>query len=786
MSDNLLQTKLYVPQLRPSLVPRPNLIQKLNQGVLQGGKLTLISAPAGFGKTTLITDWITHSKRPTSWLSLDEEDCDPTRFLTYLIAAVQRIAPEIGIAALAGLQSPQPLPLQVILTPLLNEIAALPGPFTLVLDDYHVIDAQPIDQALTFLLDHLPPQMHLVITTREDPNFPLARLRVRGQLTELRAADLRFTFDEAVTFFREGMGLALSEDDIAALEARTEGWISGLQLAALAIQTSVQGDTASFIQSFTGSHRFVLDYLVEEVLHRQTATVQTFLLTTSILDRFCAPLCEAVLNDPAVSAQEILAYLEQANLFIVPLDNERRWYRYHHLFGDLLRRRLHQSGEAAIATIHKRASDWLEENGLDVEAFHHAAAANDIVRAERLIAGRGMPLHYRGVMVPVLNWLDSLPTADLEASPFLLVTYASVLTMTGKPAQEIRKILQSAEAVLQTAEPDDRTNDLIGQIAAIRAMLGIPQNQLETIITQSRRALDFLSPDNLPVRTTTTWTLGYAYQIKGDRSAAIQTYREAIINSEASGNVMMTLAATTCLGQLQEAENQLHQAADSYRRVLKLVGDPPWPSACEAILGLARIEYQWNDLETAERHANQSLQLAQQLSNVDTPAAVGLLLARLKLAKGEDAGAVARLSEVEQFASAHHFDQWLNEITAVRIQILLRQGNLAAADQLAQAHDLRVSQARVHLVQGDPSAALAVLEPVRQQAEARRWADERLKVMILQAIAYQAQGETEKAAAVLGELLMLAEPGGIIRRFVDEGPQMAVLLKEAARHNIAP
>ena len=427
MSMPLLATKLYIPTPRPKVVNRPRLIERLNEGLHR--KLTLISAPAGFGKTTLVGDWVAGCDRPVAWLSLDGGDNDPNRFLTYLVAALQTIAPTLGEGVLRVLQSPQPPPTESILTALLNEITTLPDSIVLVLDDYHVIDAKPVDQALTFLLEHLPPQMHLVIATREDPPLPLARLRVRDQLTELRATDLRFTPAEAAIFLNQVMGLNLSRGDIAALETRTEGWIAGLQLAAISMQG--HQDATSFIKSFTGSHHFVLDYLVEEVLHQQSESVQTFLLRTSVLDRLCGSLCDAVLYRnvdlhpmPSSSGQETLEYLEHANLFIVPLDNERRWYRYHHLFADLLRQRLQQSAISSIDSVrldipelHRRASQWYEDNGLEIEAFHHAAAANDVERAERLIEGKGMPLQFRGAVIPVLHWLESLPTTVLDANP---------------------------------------------------------------------------------------------------------------------------------------------------------------------------------------------------------------------------------------------------------------------------------------------------------------------------------------------------------------------------------
>src|SRR6266568_2148640 len=552
----ILATKLYLPPLRPHVVSRPRLIERLNEGLHRN--LTLISAPAGFGKTTLVSEWLAGGSQPVAWLSLDEGENDPARFLTYLIAALQTIAAKIGEGVLGGLQSPQPPPPEAILTTLLNDLTTIKDHFVLVLDDYHVIDAKPIDQVLTFLLNHLPPHMHLVIATREDPQLPLARLRARDRLTELRAVDLRFTPSEAAEFLNQVMGLTLSAQDIAALERRTEGWIAGLQLAAISLQG--HEDAAGFITSFTGSHHFVLDYLVEEVLGQQDARVQTFLLRTSILERLCGPLCDAVVLDPSTSGQATLEYLERANLFIIPLDNERRWYRYHHLFADLLRQRLHQSfasspadAQSHVNELHIRASQWYEDHSLAIEAFHHAVAADDVERAERLIEGKGMPLQFRGAMISVLNWLASLPTTILDARPSLWVTYASALTMSGQPISSVEEKLQAAEAALQEAEPDDKTRDLVGHIAAIRAMLAVPANQVETIIAQSRRALEYLHPNNLPVRATAHWTLGYAYQLQGDRAAARGAYTDVISLSQASGNIMVTIAATTCLGQVQEA-----------------------------------------------------------------------------------------------------------------------------------------------------------------------------------------------------------------------------------------
>ena len=796
MAPPILATKLYIPPPRPRVVPRPRLIERLNDGPHRRPGVTLISAPAGFGKTTLVSEWVAGGERlepkvRAAWLSLDEGDNDPRRFLVYLVAALQTISANIGAGVLRALQSPQPPPTESILTSLLNEITTVTGNFVLVLDDYHVIEAQAIDLALAFLLERLPPQLHLVIATREDPDLPLARLRARGQMTELRAADLRFTASEAAEFLNQAMGLKLSAENIAALETRTEGWIAGLQLAAISMQG--RQDATGFIESFTGSHRFVMDYLVEEVLHQQSERVQDFLLRTSILDRLCGPLCEAVLLDASAAGQETLDYIERANLFVVPLDNERRWYRYHQLWADLLRQRLHQSiaastgeAESRVNELHLRASQWYEDNGLEIEAFQHAAAANDVERAERLIEGRGIPLHFRGAVTTILGWLESLPKTVLDARPSLWWRYASLLLINGQTTGVDEK-LDAAEAALPATEPDEQTRNFVGRIAAARATLALTRYQAETMIAQSRRALEYLHPGNLSLRANANWTLGYAYLFQGDRAAARQALTEAISLSQASGDIFTTILATVGLGNVQEAENQLPPAAETYRRVLQLAGDQPLQIISEAHLGLARVLYEWNDLQAAEPHGRQSLHLARQYDSViDRFVICEVFLARLKLAQGDVAGAAAILAQADQSARQKNFVYRIPEVAAAQVLTLLRQGNLAAAAHLAETHQLPLGQARVRLAQGDAPAALAALEPWRRQVEARGWQDERLKVMVLQAVAHQAYGEKDKAVQVLGDALALAEPGGFIRIFVDEGAPIAQLLSEAAAQGLRP
>jgi LuxR family maltose regulon positive regulatory protein len=830
-------------------VLRPRLIARLSQCLHR--KLTLISAPAGFGKTTLVSSWAASCELKVAWVSLDEGDSDPKRFLTYFVATLQAVGANIGEEVLGFLRSPQPPPAESVLTALLNGITTVSDHFVLVLDDYHVIDAnlgsevrvpssnpgfpqrsgrEGVDGMLAFLLEHLPQQMHLIITTREDPRLPLARLRARGQLTELRAKDLRFTNSEAAGFLNQTMGLDLSAADIDALETRTEGWIAGLQLAAISMQGYQSHDR--FIESFTGSSRFIIDYLAEEVLEHEPEEVRDFLLRTSILERMCAPLCDEVLNttgvvapaaasplppppsssrpSPHFSSQAMLERLERSNLFVVPLDNERCWYRYHHLFADLLRQRLNQQlrqstkrdrsstndvvGE--VAQLHVRASRWYEDNGLEVEAFHHATAANDVERAERLIEGEGVPLHFRGAGAPVRKWLASLPKTVLDARPSLWVTYASALMMTGQHTA-VEEQLQAAEAAVaaitlqtagQGAEPDDglQARDLVGRIASMRATVAIIQHDVEALLVQSQRALEYLHPDNLPLRTAATYTLGHAYQLQGDRVAASKAYAEVIATSKSFGPSIYTTAATLCLGQVQEADCHLQLAAETYRRVLVLAGDPPRPIACEAHLGLARIFYQWNDLEASEQHGRQCLELTRQMESVGTFAQYGVFLASLKLAQGDVLGADAILTDAEQSVRQHNFMFRMPDVIAAQVLTLLHEGNLTKAAHLANTHALPFSQARICLAQGDPGTAIPVLGTLQHEAEARGWADELLKVMVLQAVALYTNNEKEKAVKLLGDTLALAETGGFIRIFVDEGPPMAHLLAEASANGIMP
>ena len=598
MSLPILAAKLFIPPLRHNFVQRARLIERLDQGLAAGSKLTLISASAGFGKTTLASEWAAVCGRKVAWLSLDEEDKDLTRFLTYFIAALQTlalskvegVAADIGAGVLEVLQSPQPPPIEAILTSLLNEITALPDKFMLVLDDYHVIDSKAVDEALTFLLKHLPPQMHLVITTREDPQLPLVQLRARGQLTELRAADLRFTPAEAAEFLNQVMGLNLLAEDITALEARTEGWIAGMQLAALSMQG--QPDAASFIRSFTGSHHFVLDYLIEEVLQRQPESIQTFLLRTSILERLCGPLCDAVLGSSSPSGQETLEYLERANLFIAPLDNERRWYRYHHLFADVLRMHLMAEQPEQVSALHQRASEWYEQDGSMDNAIRHALAAEDFARAADLIEQVFTAMRHNQQSATLRSWIKALPDELIRLRPVLSTEYAFV-SISGGEFDKVEPRLRDAERWLDSAAgtrerleaaaagmvvvDEVEFGRLPGMIAIIRAALALLRGDMPKVKQNAQKAYDLAQAGDLLTLGGAASQLGLAAWANGDLDTARVKTAEGMENLQQGGYLSAAVGSAITLADIQIAQGCLNEAMATFERALGWVTAPDAP-----------------------------------------------------------------------------------------------------------------------------------------------------------------------------------------------------------------
>ena len=848
MVTSLLATKLYIPPPRPNLVSRPRLIERLDEGLHLGHQLTLISAPAGFGKTTLLSEWVHSCGWPVAWVSLDEGDNDLARYLAYFVAALQTIGPvlsrspersegsaegaSIGEGVLSAFQAPQPLPLESILTGLINEIAAIQEQFVLVLDDYHVIEAEVIHNALTFLLDHLPPQMHLVIATRVDPPLPIARLRGRGQLTELRATDLRFAPDEAATFLNQVMGLDLTADCITALETRTEGWIAGLQLAALSMRG--REDIPGFIAAFTGSQHYVLDYLVEEVLQRQSESVQTFLLQTSILDRMTGPLCDAVTGEIGdrrleigsrtqspisnLQSQAILQYLESSNLFIVPLDNERQWYRYHRLFADFLRARLYQMWPDQVPALHRQASEWYEQNGQMAAAIGHALSAGDFERAAHLIEQTAEATMMHSQVATFMSWVERLPDDVMRTRPLLGVYHAWALVLSGHP-------LDGAESRLQDAIEADTAGSVSGEVAAFRAWIAALRGDTRHSTELSQRALELLPPQSLFLRSIVAGSLGLVYMWSGDVEAAFQTFEEVARIGQKAGNLMIAAIALRRLAQLRIMQGRLSEARVFCEQALELAVDGRGrrlPIAGLVLIVLGELLREWNDLESAARHLVEGIELTKQWGEVGAFDGY-VALARVKQAQRDVDGAHEEIQKAQQLATQFDASEVDDVFVALfQARLWIAQGNLEAAIGWSEGRGLVLSRAcpeqsrrverldgddgseedsgssplvrvleqltlaRMYLAQGQPDEALEVLESLLPTTETAGWTGFVIEILALQALALQGQGDIPQAIITLKRALSLAEPERYVRVFVDEGEPMAALLRQAASRGIAP
>ena len=759
---------------------RCRLLERLNGTLADGCSLTLVSASAGFGKTTLLGEWINDlkrrdPKRGVAWLSLDERDSDPSRFLMYFVAALQCIEPGIGTDAMTALQSPRAPSTDPILTELINEIEGLGKDIILVLDDYHTVDSRQVDAQLAFLLENLPAHLHLVIGTREDPNLPLPRLRARGLLSELRAGDLRFTPEETTLYLGASLGTELETEEIKALETRTEGWIAGLQLAALSMRG--QKDRSGFIRTFSGSHRYVLDYLADEVLRNEPVEIQTFLMRTSILDRLCGPLCEALMD--GISGQKTLEYLDRANLFIVPLDGERRWFRYHHLFREFLCRRQelgHSEDCIGAADLRIRASQWYEDRGFFVEAFKYAVAASSIDRAQRLATGGGMPKHSRDAVIAILDWLATLSTEILDARPILRILAASMSLVAGRP-DGVEEALVATERILFQSGQDDRNRDLHGRIAAARSALAVFRYQPDEMLLQATRALELLAPESLSSRMTAQWTTVVSHVMRENRTVVAGQFLELESLARASGDVFFIQVALTGLGENQIKNNLLNEAMETFTRALQAFGEHPQPNAHQAHHGLARILYEWNDLDRAEEEEERGLRIVRLYDeSVDRFILCELLLARIKIARGGFDAATAKLGELAVKAQSPRFRHRLPEIADLQVYALLRKGDIEAAARIADRCKLPLTQARVFLARNEPDQALALIQPYCAAMKAKGWKDEYLKVLMLQALAAQAKHFKNEACCLLGEVLELAESSGFIRLFLDEGKPMERLL----------
>jgi ATP/maltotriose-dependent transcriptional regulator MalT len=810
--DLVLSTKLHRPRPRSHLVSRSHLIKRLQQGMERA--LTLISAPAGFGKTTLLAQWLAEGGTPVGWVSLEPEDNEPVRFLSYVIAAIQKLDPDIGATALSLLQSPQPVPPERVLAVLTNELTNREeGDFALVLDDYHVIEASPIHESMIFLLEHLPPQIHLVISTRADPPLPFARLRAHGQLTEIRAAELRFTAEETRAFLQTVMGLSLPPNAIDALETRTEGWIAGLQLAALSLQG--RADVSSFLAAFSGSHRFVLDYLSEEVLSRQPAQVQSFLLTTSILSRLSGPLCDAVREREG--SQAMLERLEQANLFVVALDDQRRWYRYHQLFAEVLKSRLQQTEPTLLPELHRRASVWYEQHASVVEAVQHASASAHFERVAHLIEEHWVSLASRGYVQTLLGWLNTLPETLMQTRPRLCVVWATVLLIANQ-LDEVPVRLREAGQVLQAYSADlsaEEVQLLHGQITILWQGLAFHSGDLARSAAFARQALDLVPPTELVWRTGLMAAGAHTYLVSGDVTPATERLvADVVAELRALGNPSALLRGTTLLARLHVLQGRLRQATATYAEAAQiapskeelafLISSPAY------YFGLGDVLREWNNLDESEEYLMQGMDLVKGTLTVD--AVLVLLgytaLARLQQARGEHSLALATLSAFTQLGlQRHFFPPLVAHGAAVQAQVELARGNLAEAlrwadasglstadDDLSYLHEREyLTLARVRIAQGreDPAGpflqdALHLLHRLLQDAEAKARMGSALEMLVLRSLAFHAQNDRTQALSTLERALLLAGPEGYVHLFADEGAPMLALLRLAHARGMTP
>jgi len=859
LSSDILVTKLYRPRPRPDLVTRPRLLARLDAALHV--PLTVVLAPAGSGKTTLLADWLDQRMKdedrrmkngdanatshrssfivhPSSaaWLSLDADDKDPSTFLRYLIAAFQAILPTVGSTALALLQTPEPPAPEMLLRVVLNDLAMLPQETLLVLDDYHLITTPAIHAALAFLIERLPPQLHLILVSREDPPLPLARLRARGQLVELRARDLRFQLEETASFLRDSMGVAVTDAAVTTLNDRTEGWVAGLQLAALALRD--RADPADFVTALSISQRYLGDYVTGEVLDRLPAHLKTFVLQTSILERMCGPLCDAVLGledsdlrleeasspqasslKPQVSqaySQLILAELKRRQLLIVSLDDDRRWYRYHHLFAELLRARLREGVSAdAVAALHSRASAWYAAQGLVRDAVQHALAAQDWERAAQLVEECGVQLILSGQVQIVLGWLNAIPDGVIQRRPILCLAHAVGLMFTNQAdAAEAR--LRDAERSLQSETPDDLVRLVRGRVALVRGIICNLTGDLAQAISFMQRAVALLpeATANVAVgamstraRTAATTRAALVYQLTGDVTEASERRAAgAIAPARATGHLTETLTSYTSLASLQVLQGRLRAAAATYAEVERLV---PGQDALQNLIGspayyvgMGDLLREWNDLDAAVDYLARGMELIQ--GTLATEANVIMrgyvALARVQQARGDGATALATLDAFMRVARERKFfPPLIEQAAALRARLQLLQGDRGAALRWAEGSGISLDDtidfpleaaaltlARLRIAVGQAEAVVPLLSRLLEDAQAKTRMHSVIEVCALQALAYAALADRDRALTMLEQALVLAEPEGYVRSFVDEGAPMASLLQAARARGIAP
>jgi LuxR family transcriptional regulator, maltose regulon positive regulatory protein len=796
--DRLLATKLHVPRPRPGFLDRPRLTERLTEGT--AGVLTLVCAPAGFGKTSLLGDWARRSRRPVAWLSLDGGDSDPARFWRYVAAALDGLRPGVGQRVDALFRGGQP-PLEAVLTVLINELVEGSEQVVLVLDDYQLVEAPPVHESLARLLERLPAQLRLVVASRADPPLPLARLRAGGQLTELREADLRFSFEEAAALLRTAVGPGLPEAAVAALGDRTEGWAAGLQLAALSLRG--RGDAEALVARFSGSHRYVLDYLTEEVLDRQPPELRGFLLETSLLERLSGPLCEAVTG--RADSQALLEQAERANLFLHPLDEERGWWRYHHLFADLLRARLQREEPERVPELHRAAAAWHEAQGLADEAIGHALAAGDATWAARLIERQVDACLFRWEGVTLQRWLAALPAELVRSRPRLSLAQARLALISGQ--------LEAVEGPLEAAErgaaevADEPYEPSVGRAASMmanlpaaialqRAGLAHLRGDADLMVVSARRALAELAEGEWMLESFARMVLAVGERLAGRLAEAEEGLASSIAGWRAASQRVPAAAALGYhyLGLVQRDRGLLEAALATYREALAVATDPDGTApqvAGVAQVGMAGVLYERDELDAALGHASEGVALCRQLVYT-LPLVTGLVtLAWIRQARGDRAGALDAIGEAERVQLSPMVVGLLNPVPAQRAGLALAQGDVDAAVRWARARGLGAEDepsyprerehlvlVRVLLAQQQPDRALGLLERLHARAAAQGRTRSVIEVRALQGLARAAGGDQAGALTALAAALALAAPEGYLRVFADEGPPMAALLRE--------
>jgi LuxR family maltose regulon positive regulatory protein len=782
MTAHLLHTKLSAPPLRPDTVPRPHLIEKLNLGLRAGRRLILLSAPAGFGKTTLLAEWLGHAKGEVAWLSLDEGDNDRARFQSYLVAALQDIHPDLGLEAQAMLLAPQRPPDEATLTSLLNDVNAAGHTTTLVLDDYHLIHSLPIHEMLAFVLEHLPANMRLAISTREDPPLPLSRLRARAQAVELRQADLQFTLQETGRFCRNTMHLDLAAEDLAALQQRTEGWIAGLQLAALSLQDS--SDPARQVQALTGSHRYILDYLIEEVFGRQSPAVQQFLLSTSILERLSAPLCDALTG--RTDGREMLLALERGNLFLYSLDVSRQWYRYHHLFAELLAHRLRIESGDQIPTLHRQASQWYAENGYPADAMRHALCANDWESAAQLLEQITEPLLNQGQVATLLGWYRALPQTVLHDRPRLCYEYSWLLILT-EQIELANEFLALAESAADGEPP------FVGQIAVARAFVARMRGDVRHVIELSQQALSLLAEDDHQSRAVAAVNVGIAQWYRGHLTEAARALDEAAQAAAEIGNDYAHITARVFLARLQAAQGGLQEAAAAYRRLIH--ANPQIPTIVLARVDLANLLIEWNDLSAAAEQARHGREQGHRTADSELELDALSVLCYIRQLQGQAESVRAlcdRRAQLMQhpgltpFAISHALGYCaLTALAAGDLQQAARWLDQAPPlDQLPSVHAfllLGLVRARLLLAQGRAKDAAHLLA---RRLEVAHQAGLEASLVETHAMLALCSPSTEDRASHLSRALHKAASSGHVRAFLDLGHPMAEQLEWAVDHGV--